>query len=75
MSKTQDYPIGNNFKAEVVQRNLEDLFKYSHTHDVRTTVPTDRDGLVGDLVPVLLDGIGYLYIKFPSIGWKRVVLS
>jgi len=73
--KTQNFPIGNNFKAEVVQRNLEDLFDFSHTHDVRTTAPSDAEGSVGDIVPVILSGVGYLYVKFPSIGWKRATLS
>lgn len=75
MAKTQNHPIGNEFKAEVVQRNFEDLFQFAHEHVLRTTAPSSSEGAVGDVVPVLLNGIGYLYVKFPSIGWKRIALS
>lgn len=75
MARTQNSPIGNEVKAEVVQRNLEDLFQFAHEHIVRTTAPASSEGAVGDVVPVLLSGTGYLYVKFPSIGWKRIALS
>jgi len=75
MSKTQNFPIGNDFKAEVVQRNLEDLFLFSHSHDVRTTEPGINEGSIGDILPVILSGVYYVYIKFPSVGWKRAILS
>lgn len=75
MSKTQNFPIGNDFKAEVVQRNLEDLYEYSHSHDVRTAAPSDSEGSIGDILPVVISGVYYVYIKFPSVGWKRAILS
>jgi hypothetical protein len=75
MSRTQNSPIGNEFKAEVVQRNLEDLFQFAHEHVVRTTAPSASEGAVGDVIPVVISGVGYLYVKFPSIGWKRVQLT
>jgi hypothetical protein len=75
MAKTQNFPIGNDFKAEVVQRNLEDLYEFAHSHTVRTTAPSSSEGSIGDVIPVELSGVGYLYVKFPTIGWKRVALS
>jgi hypothetical protein len=75
MPKTQNYPIANDFKAEVVQRNLEDLYEFAHSHDVRTSEPSASEGSIGDIVPVILNGVYYVYIKFPSIGWKRAILS
>jgi len=73
--KTQNFPISDRPTPETLQRNLEDLFIFAHTHDLRTTAPKDTDGSVGDIVPILLNGTGYLYIKFPTIGWKRVTAS
>jgi hypothetical protein len=73
--KTQSFPVGSELKAEVVQRNLEDLFQDSHTHSVRTTAPSVNEGLVGDIIPVLLNNTPYVYIKYPSIGWKRILAS
>jgi len=73
--KTQNYPISEQLLPEVIQRNLEDLFHCAHTHDLRTTAPSSNEGSVGDIIPVLLSGTGYLYIKFPNIGWKRITAS
>lgn len=73
--KTQPFPIGDEFKAEVVQRNLEDLFEDAHIHNLKTTAPLVNEGSVGDIIPVELNGIGYLYVKYPTIGWKRIALS
>jgi hypothetical protein len=75
MPKTQNFPIGNDFKAEVVQRNLEDLYDFAHSHEVRTTEPGISEGSIGDILPVILGGVYYVYIKFPSVGWKRAILS
>jgi hypothetical protein len=75
MPKTQNFPIGNDFKAEVVQRNLEDLYDFAHSHEVRTTEPSANEGSIGDILPVVLSGVYYVYIKFPSVGWKRATLS
>jgi len=73
--KTQSFPIGDDFKAEVVQRNLEDLFEDAHAHTLRTTAPSANEGMVGDVIPVELNSIGYIYVKYPTIGWKRIALS
>ena len=75
MSKTQNYPVGNSVKPEVVQRNLEDLFLAAHEHTVRDSAPSDSEGEAGDVFLVNLNGTGYLYAKFPTLGWKRVALS
>jgi hypothetical protein len=72
--KTQRFPIGTDIKSETLQRNLEDLFYYSHTHDVKTSIPVNSEGNIGDLVPVVIGTDYYLYVKFPSVGWKRVTL-
>lgn len=73
--KTQDFPISDKPSPEVIQRNLEDLFQFAHEHGIRTTAPSSTEGSVGDILPVLLGTTGYLYIKFPEIGWKRVTAS
>lgn len=73
--KTQDFPISDKPTPETIQRNLEDLFQFAHTHEIRTTAPSSTEGSVGDIVPVLLNGTGYLYIKFSTVGWKRVTAS
>jgi len=75
MSETQNYPIGNELKPEVIQRNLEDLFLFAHQHVVRDSAPNDSEGSPGDIFLVNLNGTGYLYAKFPTLGWKRVALS
>jgi hypothetical protein len=74
MSKTQNFPISDKPTPEVIQRNLEDLYEFAHSHSVRTSVPTEKEGSVGDIIPVLLNGTDYLYVKLPA-GWKRTVLS
>jgi hypothetical protein len=73
--KTQSFPISDKPSPETLQRNLEDLFQFAHTHDIRTTAPSNTEGAIGDIVPVLLSGVGYVYIKFPDIGWKRIQAS
>jgi hypothetical protein len=73
-------PTNNDLKslndfASVVQYAFEDLFETAHIHSVRTTAPTDNDGSVGDIMLVELSGVGYIYAKLPTLGWKRVALS
>lgn len=75
MPKIQRNPIGADLKPEVVQRNLNELFEYSHTHEIRETAPDINEGSVNDVIPVKISGSYYLYIKFPVVGWKRVLLS
>lgn len=74
MARTQNFPIGDDFKAEVVQRNLEDLFQAAHEHDALKEAPRASDGVPGDMYPVQINGVFYIYVKFPE-GWKRAVLS
>lgn len=72
MPKTQKHPIGNEFKANIVQENLLELFQYAHDHAYRTEEPTIKDGNVGDIVLVDLDGLTYLYAKYPDpLNWQR----
>lgn len=75
MPITQKNPIGSQVKPEVVQENLKQLFEVSHLHLGRTAAPSDSEGSIWDIIPVELSGSAYLYIKFPSLGWKRVLLS
>lgn len=84
MSKSQEFPLSaplqtdkdtlSDFSA-TIQRNLEDLFRDAHSHEVKTAAPSTNDGAVGDVVPVVTNSTYYLYIKFPTVGWKRVSLS
>jgi hypothetical protein len=46
MAKTQNFPIGNDFKAEVVQRNLEDLYEFAHTQYAQLLHLVLKDQLV-----------------------------
>lgn len=72
---TQKNPVGNEVKPEVLQENLRQLFESGHTHLGRSSAPTDSEGSNWDVIPVELAGSAYLYIKFPSLGWKSVLLS
>jgi hypothetical protein len=72
---TQRNPLGNDLSVQVVQANLKQLFEAGHEHTGRSAAPSERDGANWDIVPVELNGSAYLYIKFPSLGWKRVLLS
>jgi len=60
--------------SQVVQENAEELFELAHLHDVKTAVPSDTEGEVGDIRPVVVEGVFYLYVKF-SAGWKKVTLT
>lgn len=61
--------------ASVTQQAFDDVFQAGHTHDVRIEVPSSTEGNPGDIVPVTLSGIPYLYVKFKLLGWKRVLLT
>lgn len=84
MSKTQQFRVTPPLEADrekledyssVIHRGFEDVFQDLHTHDVSLAAPSSSEGAVGDIIPVVLDGVYYLYVKFPSVGWKRVALS
>jgi len=74
MPITQVQPVGNNLTASVVQSNFQALFNDAHTHNVRTSAPSNNEGSVNDIIPVIIGTSFYLYIKFSS-GWKKVLLS
>lgn len=61
--------------SSVVQDNFKDLYEDAHRHDVRTAAPLTTEGQVGDIVPVSLSGVFYLYTKVASDTWKRVELA
>lgn len=84
MPKQQQFPVSAPLETDkeslkdfsaTVNRNFEDLFGDAHTHDVRTTAPASSEGSIGDILPVVLSGVYYLYVKFPTVGWKRVAVS
>jgi len=61
--------------ASIIQYAFDDLFQDAHIHSLRTTAPSASDGEVGDIFLVELSGVGYIYAKLPTLGWKRVALS
>jgi hypothetical protein len=61
--------------SEVVQRNVSTLFDLSHTHPVRTTVPTVNELEIGTPVTVLTGGTYYIYVKVSTTQLARVALT
>lgn len=61
--------------AEIIQRNLKNLFDLSHSHSVRTTAPTVKELEVGVPVTVNLSGSYYLYTRVSSTQMVRVGLT
>ena len=57
-------------KDAATRRSLEDLDQVAHSHTPQNSIPSDKDGSVGDIIPVS-DGTNfYLYVKFES-GWSK----
>jgi len=72
MRSTQPHPIGNDFKANIVQKNFEDLFELAHDHKVMGSLPITTNGEPTDIV-IVDDGTNvYLAVK-TSRGWFRTV--
>lgn len=70
MRSTQPHPIGNDFKAAVVQQNFENLFELAHEHQLKSSFPTTSSGESRDLA-IVDDGTDvYLVVKTPR-GWFR----
>ena len=61
--------------AEVVQRNVSKLFDLSHSHVVRTTVPTVSELSIGIPVTVVISGVYYIYVKVTATQLARVALT
>ena len=61
--------------AEVIQRNVSRLFDLSHTHPVRTTVPTTSELQIGTPVTVLDGSTYYIYVKVSDTQLARVALT
>lgn len=70
MPRTQKNPIGDDFNANVVQLNFNDLFEAAHDHLVRRTPPTNKEGKPGDIVAYDDGTTVYAYFK-TSRGWFR----
>jgi hypothetical protein len=56
--------------AEIIQRNLDELFTLAHQHGVRVTFPGSTDGMASDIVSVDDGQNVYLLVK-TSRGWFR----
>lgn len=72
MPKTQSNPVGNDFNANVLQLNLEELFDAAHDHIVRTTFPTATEGTPRDVVIVDTGSVVHICVK-TSRGWFKTV--
>lgn len=68
MPKTQENPLGNDVNANMVQKNLEDLFEFAHDHVVRATFPAANEGAPRDIVIVDTGSAVHICIK-TSRGW------
>lgn len=70
MAQTQKNPIGNDFNANVIQLNFNQLFESAHEHMVKSSLPANREGSARDIV-ISDDGTNvYLCVK-TSRGWFR----
>lgn len=72
MPKTQENPLGNEANANMVQKNLEDLFEFAHDHIVRSTFPAPNEGTPRDLVIVDTGSAIHICIK-TARGWFKTV--
>lgn len=70
MRSTQPHPIGNDFKASVVQQNFEELFELAHDHRVLGSLPSATSGESANIF-IVDDGTNvYLAVK-TSRGWFK----
>lgn len=69
---TPPTPTDENLRdfAEVVQRNMEELFAIAHQHPVRTTLPGATDGSINDIL-LYDDGTTVYILCKTSRGWFR----
>lgn len=75
MPKTQPNPVGNDFNANVLQLNLEELFESAHDHIVRATFPATNEGSPRDIVIVDTGSAVYICIKTARGWFKTTALS
>ena len=75
MAKTQNHPIGNDFKANVLQENIFELFQYAHDHVVRSTFPAANEGASRDIVIVDTGTAVHICIKTPRGWFKSAALA
>ena len=57
--------------TSVIQSNLDDLYNDSHRHAIRTSIPLETDGSIGDITIVNLSGTYYIYVKVALAVWKK----
>lgn len=70
MPKTQSNPTGNDFNANVLQLNLEELFEAAHDHVVRSTFPAPNEGTPRDMVIVDTGSVIHICVK-TARGWFK----
>lgn len=61
--------------SEVINRCISRLYDLSHTHTVRTTIPTLDELQIGVPVTVFTGGIYYIYVKVTDTQLARVALT
>lgn len=70
MPRKQQFPIGNEVKSNVLQRNLQELFEVAHDHPIRETFPSAREGMPHDLVIVDTGSAVHICVK-TARGWFK----
>jgi len=70
MPQTQKIPIGNEVKANVLQRNLEELYGFAHEHIVRSAFPLASEGSPRDIIIVDTGSAVHICVK-TSRGWFK----
>lgn len=68
MPVSQKSPIGNEVKANVLQRNLEELFGFAHEHPIRSSFPAASEGSPRDIVIVDTGSAVHVCVK-TTRGW------
>ena len=70
MPQSQKNPIGNEVKANVIQRNLEELYGFAHEHMIRSTFPIATEGAPRDIIIVDTGSAVHICVK-TTRGWFK----
>lgn len=70
MRSTQPHPIGNDFKAAIVQQNFEDLFELAHDHRILASLPASNSGEPTNVF-IVDDGTTVYLVAKTARGWFR----
>lgn len=60
--------------SQIIDGNVKVLFQAAHVHKIVTSLPTSREGDVGDIYLVDIAGAKKICVKF-SDGWYAVAVS